>query len=66
MRRNLRSLNPVEHIVTSNSGATVFKSESNEAFLGKAANVDQLDLRNPNPAFIDEAKLILDRQRLKG
>jgi hypothetical protein len=56
----------VEHIVTSNSGATVFKSESNEAFLGKAANVDQLDLRNPNPAFIDEAKLILDRQRLKG
>jgi hypothetical protein len=52
------NLNPMEHIVTSSSGTTVFKSES---FLGKAAIVDQLGLRNPNPAFINEAKLILGR-----
>jgi hypothetical protein len=30
-------------------------------FLGKAAIIDQLGLRNPNPAFINEAKLILSR-----
>jgi hypothetical protein len=53
--------NPMEHIVTSSSGTTVFKSESSEAFLGKAAIVDQLGLRNPNQAFINEAKLILGR-----
>ena len=53
--------NLMEHIVTSSSGTIVFKSESTEAFLGKAAIVDQLGLRNLNPAFINEAKLILGR-----
>jgi len=53
--------NPMEHTATIISETTVFKSESSEAFLGKAAIVDQLGLKNPNPAFINEAKLILGR-----
>jgi hypothetical protein len=59
------SLNPMEHTATIISETTAFKSESSEAFLGKAAIVDQLDLRNPNPAFINEAKLILSRAGLQ-
>ena len=53
--------NPMEHTATIISETTTFKSESSEAFLGKAAIVDQLGLKNPNPVFINEAKLILGR-----
>jgi hypothetical protein len=57
--------NPMEHTATIISETTAFKSESSEAFLGKAAIVDQLGLKNPNPAFINEAKLILGRGGLQ-
>ncbi|MGC8961489.1 MAG: hypothetical protein ACP5K1_03475 [Candidatus Bathyarchaeia archaeon] len=57
--------NPIEHGVTSGGGAKAFKSESREAFLGKAAIIDQLGLRNPNQAFINEAELILGRAGLQ-
>jgi hypothetical protein len=46
----------IEH---TSSGTTSIKSEPSKNFLGKAAIVDQLGLRNPNKAFINEAKLIL-------